>query len=502
MPAIRVHPQNPKLFEFRAKPNVLVTATEHYGAVMNRPFRYAEYLRDAAEKGINFTRLFMLFREQQTPINPYSTCKPESPDYIAPFMRTGAGRALDGELKYDLDHPNPEFFARLHDFIETASRYEIVVEVVLLSNVYSPTIWGLNPLHPKNNVNGLPDIRWDETMTMRHPALFERQAAHVRAIVTALQPYDNVIYEICNEPMGNQEAENTVIPDEIDQWLNALIAVVRETEAESPDRHLIAGQQSYSWQPFEQRLDKTFREMDYDIVNIHALPGTIYGGMTYQLGDFMSKQLRLRAMRDFGLATYAESKPLNQDEDNVASCYKDDDGWTIHRKRAWVTLLTGGHYDYIDFSIHPYLETGTPASKQKIRTWIGTLARYIHALDLVRAHPLTNVVKAVPEHVLDVTFGVEGEDYTIYLADERELADAHFTMLSTESEWAGADMGAGSAIQGVLTLNLPDGAYEIACFDPKTNQYSPAIRITASETTQVVVPPFIHDIVVRIHRLS
>src|SRR5258708_17508213 len=121
--AVRIHPSNPKLFEFRGQPLVLLTATEHYGAVMNRPFQFERYLADAAEKGMTLTRLFVLFREQQTPINPYSTCKPESPDYIAPFERTGPGRALDEELKYDLDRPNPEFFRRLHSFIALASSY-------------------------------------------------------------------------------------------------------------------------------------------------------------------------------------------------------------------------------------------------------------------------------------------------------------------------------------------------------------------------------------------
>src|SRR5829696_8710389 len=139
--AVRIHPENPKLFEFRGRPLVLVTASEHYGAVMNRPFRFEHYLADAAEKGITLTRLFTLFRELQTPINPYSTCKPESPDYVAPYERTGPGLAHDGELKFDLDRPNPELFDRLHRFLSLASDYGIIVEVVLLSNHYVDSIW-------------------------------------------------------------------------------------------------------------------------------------------------------------------------------------------------------------------------------------------------------------------------------------------------------------------------------------------------------------------------
>src|SRR5262249_22680063 len=143
---LRIHPGNPKLFEFRGKPRVLLTATEHYGAVMNRPFGFAAYLADAADKHMTLSRLFVLFRELQTPINPYSTCKPESPDYVAPYARTGPGRAHDGELKYDLDKPNPEFYDRLHRYLSLASHYGIVVEVVLLSNTYQPRAWQINPL--------------------------------------------------------------------------------------------------------------------------------------------------------------------------------------------------------------------------------------------------------------------------------------------------------------------------------------------------------------------
>src|SRR3954470_24912241 len=137
---IRICPANPKIFEFRGKPLVLVTATEHYGAVMNRPFRFERYLADAAEKNITVTRLFVLFRELQSALNPYSTCKPESPDYISPFPRTGPGLALDGQLKYDLDRWNPEFFDRLQGFLSLACDLGIVVELTLLSNTYAPEI--------------------------------------------------------------------------------------------------------------------------------------------------------------------------------------------------------------------------------------------------------------------------------------------------------------------------------------------------------------------------
>ena len=495
MPPIHIHPTNPKIFEFRNQPLVLLTATEHYGAVMNRPFDMARYLADVADKQITLTRLFMLFRELQTAINPYSTCKPETQDYVAPFMRTGPGRALDMELKYDLDQPNPEFFERLHRFLSLASDYGIIVEVVLLSNVYTDGVWALNPLNPGNNINGMPDIPWYESMTQRHQSLFERQVAHVRKIVSETNQYDNVIYEICNEPGGslNPDAPGC---EEVDEWLAALIEVIRDTESTLPNQHLIAGQQSFAFSPWEQPIQKTFEAMDYDIVNVHPLPNTTYGGQSYPLGPFMSKQLGLRALRDFGLATYDAPKPLNQDEDNIASQYRDYDGWTIHRKRAWITLMAGGHYDYIDFSILPRLETGTPESQRHIRSWMKYLSSFIHSLDLSKARPLNDLLEAQPQFTLPVAFGVAGDDMAIYLADERELMTARD--LDEKSTLQSAD--AGAAINGNISLRLPPGEYLASSYDPQTGLYSPSTPIAGGSTITLPLPEFRHDIAIRIRR--
>lgn len=495
--AIRIHPHNPKLFEFRGQPLVLLTATEHYGAVMNRPFQFERYLADAAVRRMTLTRLFMLFRELQSPINPYSTCKPETPDYIAPFLRTGPGRALDLEPKYDLDQPNPEYFDRLHRLLALASTYGIIVEVVLLSNTYGPNIWDLNPLNARNNINGLEEIEWPDYMSQRHSRLFERQAAHVRKIVAETNRYDNVIYEICNEPGGRApgRADNPSV-DEVNQWLAALIGVVRQTEAGLPNQHLIAGQEASCYTPWAQGSDVSFHVMNYDVVNMHPLPNTVYREQGHDLGQFMSKQLALRALRDYGLATYAAPKPLNQDEDNIASQYKDAEAWTIHRKRAWTVLLSGGHYDYIDFSIVNGCEAGTPESQRHIRSWMQYLSEFIHSLDLARARPLVGFLHEMPPNVLDVVFGIEGEDYCLYLADEREWATARGLPDGDQLE-----RGAGQPIQGHIGFILPPGEYHLACYDPKTGLYSPAVPIQGGGTAiRLLLPDFVHDLVLRITR--
>ena len=490
-PAIRLHPDNSKVFDFRGTPRVLVTATEHYGAVLNRPFRYARYLADMAEKGITVTRLFVLFRELQSTINPYSTCKPESTDYISPFPRTGAGVACDGQPKYDLTQWNPEFFARLDGFMSLAAEYGIIVEITLLSNTYDNSVWALNPLHPANNLSGLEDIPWPDYMSMRHAQLFALQCAHVQKIVEVTNRFDNVIYEICNEPGGLVGAEYPTL-EEVNAWQMAIGDVVRRTEASLPKQHLIAGQEAFAYRlPDESRrsgpdvhqfADLTFDTLAFDVVNMHPLSNMVYRDRYYDLGQFMQAQLRLRNFRQYCLDLYHEQKPLNLDEDNAASQYKDLTGWTIHRKRAWTALLCGAHYDVIDFSIHNYLETGTPASQAAIRSWIGHLAGFIHSVDLLRARPLADCLQQQPAHTVASVLAVEGQDYCIYLADARERDDA----------------GAGEAIDGEIVLDLPAGDFKMCCYSPVTGLYSPAIAVSGGQETHIILPTFSHDLLVRI----
>ncbi len=478
------------MFEFRGECRMLVCATEHYGSVLNRRFRFERYLADAREKSQTLTRLFMLFRELQSAINPYSTCKPESTDYISPFKRLdwndqSTGKALDGEPKYDLSQWNGEFFDRLHQFLGLASEYGIVVEVVLFSNTYSPQVWDLNPLNPRNNINDVEKIEWPDYLSTRHPKLLSWQKKHAAKIVAETNKYDNIIYEICNEPGGAAPggAHNPSV-DEVNAWQREIALVIRQTEDGLPNRHLIAGQQAFCYEPWEQGADLAFDDFPIDIVNIHPLPNSPYRGVSYDLGTFMSKGLHLRAFRDYCQATREESKPLNMDEDNIASEYRDLDGWTIHRKRAWVALMCLCHYDYIDFSIFPYCETGNPESQAAIRSWIKYLSEFIHSRDLSNLHPITGWLNEQPDHTLEVILGHEAREYIIYLADDREI---------TES-------GAGEQIRGRIVVDLPDGKYITTVFSPRTGLYSPGLSIEGGVDCGLSLPSFCHDCVLLIRR--
>jgi hypothetical protein len=462
---------------------VLLCATEHYGSVINRAFNFERYLDEAADKKQTLTRLFLLFRELQTARNPYSPCKPESPDYLTPWERTGPDTALDGEPVYDLDRWSDEYFARLHRFLTAASARDIIVEVTLFSNTYADEIWALNPLRAANNVNGIGRVEWPDYTSLVDAALVERQREYVRRVVRALNEFDNIYYEVCNEPGGGYAEHASA--QQVDDWQEAIAATVREEEAQLPHQHLVFWSQAFTYHPhWEQQLDASFAHPAFDAVNVHPLPDIVYRGRRYMLGRFMGKELKLRELRDFCLATLRVAKPCVLDEDNTASLYRDDDGWTIHRKRAWTAALSGCHYDYIDFSITVGSEDGTAVSRRAIRAWMRHLTEFIHAVDVVQAAPDDAWLRVDADHLVTCGLRVGDRTYAAYIADAREIGEP----------------GAGSPLTGTLHLDLPRGGYRIALYSPVSGLYAPAIVAPGGQPIALELAPFAHDLALVVNR--
>jgi len=478
--AVKIDPTNPKYLLFRGKPLTLISASEHYGSVINRPFDFEKYLDDAASHGMTMTRTFLLYREMQSVRNPSSPCKPESPDFITPFVRKGPAKALDGEPAYDLDEWNPEYFDRLHRFLDAASKRGIVVELTIFSNSYSPDTWALNPLRAANNLQHVGAVDWQEYITLKDKELLRRQISYARKIIQETSQYDNVYYEICNEPGGGTPGHAT--PADVDAWQEEIARVLREEMHRLHRPHLLSGQQAFTYAAKNAfPMDATFAGKVFDIVNDHPLPNTLFAGRTFEMGNFMSKELMLDGVGSFCRAAYSSPKPTVLDEDNTASLYRDTTGWTIHRKRAWTALLSGCHYDYIDFSITVGSEGGTAASRAEIRSWMQHLSEFMTSFDFVHSKPATDWILAHPEHLLASGLSSSAHDYVAYLADSRELSDA----------------GAGKPIGGSISLALPEGSYNVSLYSPTTGEYSPAIEVKGGTKVVVTLPQFRQDIVVR-----
>jgi hypothetical protein len=474
---------------YRGRPVCLLTASEHYGAVINRNFDYPAYLDQMAVEGIRLTRLFVLFRELQTSLNPYSPCKPESTDYVAPYVRTGPGLALDRLPKYDLQRWNPEFFARLHGFLGMARDKGVIVELTLLSNVYSETVWALSPLHNDNNVNSIGATPWYDYMSTRNPALFDQQQRFVRKILEEAAPYDNLIIEICNEPIGNFSQDDALVgpePSEVDAWQLQLVETVRSS---GQDR-VVAASAAWSYQPWGHPVEAA-DALKVDISNVHPLDVMTVGGETFNLGGFMSADSRLNEYKAFCRRVRTLGGAVNLDEDNNASRYMDERGWTIHRQRAWIALLSGCHYDYIDFSVLAGRERSTPDGRRLLRRRFGTLAHFWEE------NQIWSTI-ADDEGSVEVPAGC----VAVVARDGRSSRGPVYVYVAAEVPSDLAVPFTDRAVEGTLALDLPPGGYLTYWFEPGTGRYFGWENRNSTGRTEMQLPGTANDAVAVIKQTS
>ena len=230
---IALHPDNPHYFLFRGKPTFLITSGEHYGAVLNKDFNYVVYLDELRARGFNLTRTFSgTYREIPGSFKIVeNTLAPNPESYVCPWVRSATPGAGDGLAKFDLKTFNPAYFQRLKEFVAQAGKRGIVVELVLFCTIYDDKLWAVNPMKLCNNVQNVGNLDRLEVYTLKSKQLTEAQEELVRKIVTELKDFDNVYYEVCNEPYfgGMTQA-----------WTDRMIEVIQDTEKDLTSKHIIA----------------------------------------------------------------------------------------------------------------------------------------------------------------------------------------------------------------------------------------------------------------------
>ncbi|HYG36884.1 MAG TPA: hypothetical protein VEC99_18975, partial [Clostridia bacterium] len=231
---LALHPENPHYFRFRGKPTVLITSGEHYGAVLNLDFNYVKYLDALKRDGLNNTRTWAgAYCEPPGAFNIASnTLAPLPERFICPWARSDQPGYANGGNKFDLNRWDPAYFKRLKDFMTQASKRGVIVEMNLFCPFYEESMWVLSPMNAANNINGIGTVARTNVYTLdKHGGLLAIQESMVRKIVTELKGFDNLYYEICNEPyFGGVTLE----------WQHHIATVIAETEKELGVRHLIS----------------------------------------------------------------------------------------------------------------------------------------------------------------------------------------------------------------------------------------------------------------------
>ena len=120
----------------------------------------------------------------------------------------------------------------MKDFVTDAAARNIVVELTLFCPMYEEVQLSLSPLNAANNVNGAGNVGHKEVYTLdRDPALLAVQEALTRKLVTDLNSFPNLFFEIANEPYF---ASVTMA------WQHRVADVIVATERALPVKHLIA----------------------------------------------------------------------------------------------------------------------------------------------------------------------------------------------------------------------------------------------------------------------
>jgi hypothetical protein len=413
---LALHPENPHYFLFRGKTTVLVGSTEHYGAVMNLDFDYVKYLDELARHGLNLTRTFSgTYREIPDSFGiTDNTLSPKN--YIGPWAADAAG-------KFDLTKYDGKYFERLKAFVSEASKRGVVVEYVLFCTLYNDALWNINPMNPKNHASAIGgDVPRREVCTLKHPELVKFQEAFVRKAVTELNGFDNVYFEICNEPYFEGVALD---------WQARIAQVIVETEKGLANRHLIAQNIANN----KQKVDGVTPGVS--ILNFHYArpPETVE-------------------------MNYKHKVAIADDETGF-----DGKADVNYRTEGWDFLVAGGAaYDNLDYSFtakHPagtFKEFKSPGGGgDELRRSLGAARRFMEGFELVKMKPMNGAIRGGKGRVV-LTKPTKGDGAPKGQMTARALAEegnAYAVYLNG---------GAGPA---ELVMELPAGTYKAEWVNPR-----------------------------------
>lgn len=387
---IHLHPENPHYFEYKGEPTLLITSAEHYGAVLNLDFDYKTYLKTLHDEGMNYTRIFTgSYVEIPGSFGiENNTLAPATGRYIAPWKRTDESGKFEGENKFDLNQWDKAYFKRLKKFIKVADKYDIIVEVTFFSSTYQDTYYERNPFHPENNINNLPEgADRKKINTTQNGKVMVYQKNMVEKIVSELNHFDNIFFEIQNEPWADNSGKGelnvlkTVDPKTSGwfkwvenatqislEWQKAIAQTIVDTEKKLKKKHLIA--QNYV--NFKYALETV--DPNISILNFHyAWPEAVQ-------------------------MNHGWDRPVCFDESGFSNASD-----TTYLRQAWQFILAGGAlFNNLDYSFFPGKEDGTGVNNAPgggstvLRNQLAYLHDFMDSFDFVKMEPDCDVVYHAP----------------------------------------------------------------------------------------------------------
>ena len=454
---IALHPDNPRYFIWRGEPAVLVTSGEHYGALLNLDFDYRRYLETLEKDGLNHTRTFSgAYREIPSSFGiTDNTLAPKPGRFICPWARSDTPGDFDGGNKFDLKRWDPEYFERLRDLMTVARDHGIVVELVLFCPMYNDELWKACPMNAANNVNGVGTCAREEVYTLKHAGLLDVQLALTRKLVSELREFDNLYFEVCNEPyFGGVTME----------WQHRVIDTIVETEKDLEPPHLI------SLNIANDKAEVRDPHPAVSIFNFHYCvpPDTV--ALNWHL-----------------------DKVIGENETGFRG--KDD---LLYRTEGWDFLLAGGAiYNNLDYSFTPGHPDGTlldysspgggsPALRRQLRI----LKDFLEGFEFVRMRPEQGVIAKVEP---------EGQNLSVRVLAERGKAYAAYVHVPLPKKPQDLAKHRRKDVQATLSLELPAGDFAVEWVDTKSGRVANAATLEHDGgIAELASPPFDDDIALRV----
>lgn len=439
---LALHPDNPHYFLFHDKPTVLVGSGEHYGAVLNLDFDYVRYLDALANKGLNHTRTFSgVYCEPQGAFKiEKNTLAPAPGRFSSPWARSDTPGYANSGNKFDLQKWDENHFRRLKDFISQASKRGIVVELDLFCPFYEDSMWRLSPMNSTNNINSKGNIARTDVYTLdRNGGLLEIHDALVKKIVTELNGFDNLYYEICNEPYFGGITMT---------WQQHIIDTIVDTEKSLPNRHLI----SLNIANGSKKIEQAFPAVS--IFNFHYANPPDAVGVNYHL-----------------------NRVIGENETGFKGT-----GDTHYRMEAWEFILAGGalfsHLDYSFVAGHEdgsfqYPSTQPGGGNDAFRNQMLVLKDFIHSFDFVKMKPDNSIIRKTPPKARAKALTEPGRQYALYIF---------------------------GGTQGELVLALPPGKLKALWINPLTGKIDKEQSVVhdGGDCT-LATPPYTQDVALRLN---
>lgn len=427
---LSLHPDNPHYFLYKNKPAVLLTSGEHYGALLNLDFNYTKYLDELKSEGLNMTRTFSgVYCEQPGAFNiTNNTLAPASMRYITPWARSETPGYKNGGNKFDLTKWDQKYFERLKDLLQQAAARGVVIEFTLFCPFYEDGMWVISPMHPANNVNSTPDIpRTDVYTTDKNGSLLSFQKALVKKLVTEVNSFDNILFEICNEPYFGGVTMD---------WQHAIADVIKETENGLPKKHLITQNIQNGWSVVKDPHPSV------SVFNWHYAYPPVTVGMNYNL-----------------------NKALGDNETGFRGVSD-----STYRFEAWRFMMAGGAlFNHLDYSFTPGNESGdfkydttTPGGgSDALRKQFSHLKKFIEGFDFIKMKPDTTFF--ADASIRGNAIAEVGKQYAAYFINDKDVSE--------------------------ITVNVASGKYNVRWLDPVSGKYGMPYTVSVKKNKLVLKVP-------------